>query len=655
MEVFSTTEIVSHIYDYLYDENSEDCTNFICVMSKTHHYMIGDYSDITKCEHTNVKHITITNMKNIHKYTNAISMTIDIPSSKKRSKIFTYKEYDIPSNILSLHVRSIDSQTLLKYPPYLSDCRFGEKNTTMNIKQLAQTNVHKLHISTLQDYISDLSVKELLVDNYGSIKSIGSFPTFSHSIVYLYIEWPNNIPFGYTIERESGITHCSLLPPCLETLIISNEYKHDLKYEFFPITLTTFNLQEKYNKSLGQSMLPKNLKELDMWGYDKLFLENTLPNSLETLIMCGTRKTMLSRLPDSLTCLDLSNCSFDNTIIMPPNIKILECSKEMKLDMFPHTLNELITSNQFNTVITDMTFGNNLTSLTLNDGFDTDIPENVLPNSLTYLNIGNLFDKELGPNVIPKSVLTFILGDAFDSIIHPDALPQLEKLKIGDKYNKSCENFPTSLTELSLGKMFNQTLDLAKFPKLRILRLNDNYTQMLTYVPDSLHFLSISEQHYIYLAPLLCERDMIVEYKKIDSGQSFYVEYKNNKCRKYYNLAYDTYKPKKKKQYVSDDDVSDDEKQSTKSKKNKKRDESDDDDAVSIEEKNYDMDDDAVHIEEKTNRKMSVDYSDTNHNTILRELERENDRRDAVMEEFGQDTQDGNVTDIASQDSDELY
>jgi hypothetical protein len=164
---------------------------------------------------------------------------------------------------------------------------------------------------------------------------------------------------------------------------------------------------------------------------------------------------------------------------------------------------ELVLPNDFNDVLGENEFSNNVYSIVFGDFYNKVIKKNTLPTKLKYLVFGDEFNKLLEPNVLPETLQSLTFGRKYNFELNSGVLPlSLLYLKFGEKYNKEFvqNSLPNSLIVLEFDKYshFNKGFKKDILPQsLKKLTFGDEYNQKIKpdRLPSNLKYLIFGKNY----------------------------------------------------------------------------------------------------------------------------------------------------------------
>lgn len=156
-----------------------------------------------------------------------------------------------------------------------------------------------------------------------------------------------------------------------------------------------------------------------------------------------------------------------------------------------------------------------LTRLVFGDPFNKLLPEK-LPPTLLELEMGRLYNQPHDfsktrimklvfsfcfnqpiKGKLPKTLMILILGALFNQDLVDLGTPLLEKITVGNNFNKSLNFLPPSIMEITAGNNYDTPL-IVTYPKLTYLNLGNKYNSFMADQP-SLHELHIGHVFNQYL------------------------------------------------------------------------------------------------------------------------------------------------------------
>jgi hypothetical protein len=210
---------------------------------------------------------------------------------------------------------------------------------------------------------------------------------------------------------------------------------------------------------------------------------DSLPSSLETLIIVGKYTGQLNNLPFGLKKLYVPN-NYDWTIFNLPT-SITELMINLKytklLDLFDN-------ANKFKYNLKILKIGyqyNQHSSLTSNFNLES------IPSTVEELEFGDEFNQEL--KYLPKNLKKLIFGFNFKYPIGQNVLPDtIEHLVFRYNFNNRITRYPDNLKYLKFGRNYSQRLD--NLPaKLIHLVINERFHEKIQNLPPSLRILEFDD------------------------------------------------------------------------------------------------------------------------------------------------------------------
>ncbi|EGC36878.1 hypothetical protein DICPUDRAFT_150571 [Dictyostelium purpureum] len=309
---------------------------------------------------------------------------------------------------------------------------------------------------------------------------------------------------------------------------VTKLYFHDnscIPMYFFPNSIKTLIFGYNFNSQINKYVLPNSLTSLEFGrNYNEYLVDGALPNSLKVIIFGKSfnKKIQLGHLPNSVIKIQFKD-SFNEIIedfSLPSNLKALqfgfkynqalskglfanisnltylEFGKCFQQPIDPQTLPQTLTylkfGSYYNQPLEIGSLPKSLKTLKLSFEYNQEIKDNVLPVGLTALSFGFHYNKPL-PSTLPSSLTFLKLSSQFNHRISNELLPEknLRYLLVGDKFNHpiSKSNIGESLETLVLGEAFNSSL-LDVPTTLKQLTVGSNFHRLINPNLTNLTFLS---------------------------------------------------------------------------------------------------------------------------------------------------------------------
>ncbi|KYQ99660.1 hypothetical protein DLAC_03598 [Tieghemostelium lacteum] len=291
---------------------------------------------------------------------------------------------------------------------------------------------------------------------------------------------PNGVKSLHLSYKSSPIT-MGMIPETTDTLFIDNQYP--LSTESLPRNLKKLELTG-YNTELVPGILPNQLKTLVLMSYNKPIAEGTLPETIEQLYLTQCNQELkANQLPPSIKRLVFSSINYSKMInsVFPPNLEILNIHK------IP--ANSKLLGNLLH--LKKLYIGN----------IDCQIIDIQFPPLLEKLSIVSLFDDKIkiSRNTFPQGLKSFSLEFCSSELTLEwlQLLPNgIESMKLPSTITTlKVGLLPKSLKKIRVGLIYSDPLKAGVFPEgLEILRLSGLQEKSLTkyMIPSTLKHIYLS-------------------------------------------------------------------------------------------------------------------------------------------------------------------
>ncbi len=223
------------------------------------------------------------------------------------------------------------------------------------------------------------------------------------------------------------------IPEHVENLYLyGDKYNQDIK---LPSNLN--HLTIKSGQNIKNDYIPRNVKSLELLGYNKPLTKSLIPNSITKLkFMFFNQKLKKGDIPNTVEKLDFG----------------LRFNQELELNDIPDSVIELRLSINYNIRLLTGSLPNKLKKLYFGEYFNQELFIDNIPETVTHLYFGNRFNKVINIGVLPQGLTHLEFGKRFNNILSIENLPYgLKHLKLGEEYNKLIESIPDTIEYLFLG------------------------------------------------------------------------------------------------------------------------------------------------------------------------------------------------------------